>query len=115
MPLRHSQHQQWTPGRLQHWAQQLGPDVLAWVTHQLESRAHPEQAYRVCLGLLSLAKRYGNLRLEAACECALALGAYKYRHVRDVLANNRDRVAGAATSEWVSPPHGNLRGPGNYQ
>lgn len=31
----------------------------------------PEHAYRACLGLLSLSKRYGDARLEAACILAL--------------------------------------------
>ena len=56
--------------------------------------------------LSNLAKRYGNARLEAACELTLALGAFKYRHVRDVLANNRDRLdagdCGADDyAEWI--------------
>ena len=45
----------------------------------------------------------------------LALGAHQYRHVRDVLANNRDRIAPGTTADWVSPDHANLRGPGEYQ
>ena len=51
MPKRHQKHQRWTPGRLKNWAQTIGPEVLVWVTAQLEAKAHPEQAYRVCLGL----------------------------------------------------------------
>ena len=55
---------------------------------------------------------YGNARLEAACERALALGTFRYRHVRDLLANNCDLVAPDAASEWTSPEHANVRGPG---
>ena len=51
-------HQQWTPGRLKNWAQDIGAEVPVWVTRQLTLKAHPEQAYRVCLGLLILA---GNI------------------------------------------------------
>ena len=44
------------------------------------------------------------------------LGAFKYRHVRDLLANNRDQLAhGAGTAEWTSPLHANVRGPDYYQ
>lgn len=76
---------------------------------------HPEHGYRSCLGLLSLAKRYGAPRLEAACERALVLGTVKYRHVRDLLANNRDQLQNPDQSDWVSPTHANVRGPGYYQ
>ena len=51
MPEQHTQHQQWTPGRLMNWAQSIGPEVLVWVKGQLQRKEHPEQAYRVCLGL----------------------------------------------------------------
>lgn len=71
--------------------------------------------YRSCLGLLSLSRRYGKERLEAACERALALGTVRYRHVRDLLANNRDLIAQEAPAEWTSPAHANVRGPDYYQ
>ena len=85
------------------------------VSRLLAERRHPEHGYRACLGLLSLAKRYGTARLEAACERALALGAYQYRHVRDVLLHNRDRTGSDTASDWTSPAHANVRGPGYYQ
>jgi hypothetical protein len=65
--------------------------------------------------LLSLAKRYGKLRLEAASMLALQIGACQYRHVRDILKNNRDQSVPATAGDWVSPDHAHLRGPGYYQ
>jgi len=86
------------------------------VTRLLAQRKHPEHGYRACLGLLNLAKRFGTARLEAACERALQLGAFQYRHVRDVLVNNRDRTAPSTdNADWISPAHQNVRGPGYYQ
>lgn len=76
---------------------------------------HPEHGYRSCLGLPSLAKRYGKPRLEAACMLALQLGACQYRHVNAILKNNRDQTTPTSTDDWVSPPHAHLRGPGYYQ
>jgi transposase len=58
MPEKHAKHHQWTPGRLMNWAQSLGPEVLSWVQIQLTRKQHPEQAYRVCLGLLTLQRSY---------------------------------------------------------
>jgi transposase len=81
----------------------------------LEERKHPEHGYRACLGLLSLAKRYGKPRLEAACVLALQIGACQYRHVRDILANNRDQNHQTASEDWVSPDHAHVRGPSYYQ
>jgi hypothetical protein len=106
---------EWTPTRLIHWGQSIGPATAEAVTRLMAENRHPEHGYRACLGLLSLAKRYGKVRLEAACMLALQIGACQYRHVRDILTNNRDQSAPVATGEWVSPDHAHVRGPGYYQ
>ena len=89
--------------------------VAKAVTRLLEENKHPEHGYRACLGLLSLAKRYGKPRLEAGCTLALQIGACQYRHVRDILANNRDSHASAPQADWTSPDHAHVRGPNYYQ
>ena len=115
MPAAHRAHKEWTPERLIHWGAGIGPDTGRFVTQLLQRFRHPEHGYRNCLGLLSLAKRYGPPRVEAACTLALELGAGHYRHVRDILANGRDLVARPAPGpEWVSPAHENLRGAAHY-
>jgi transposase len=115
MPAAHRAHKEWTPERLIEWGKHIGLSTGELVTRQLHLYKHPEHAYRSCLGLLGLAKRYGSARLEAACERALALGTFKYRHVRDLLANKRDQMPPPDQSDWVSPAHANLRGPDYYQ
>jgi len=114
MPAAHRAHLEWTPPRLIDWGCRIGLATGELVRRLLERHQHPEHGYRACLGLLGLAKRYGGARLEAACQLALSLGACHYRCVRDILRNNRDRVA-AANTEWTSPEHANVRGPGYYQ
>lgn len=72
----------------------------------LEQHKHSEHGYRACLGLLSLARRHGKERLEAACAIALELGAYQYRDVKNVLEADRDRLTTAS-------PAGRLRARGS--
>lgn len=116
MPAAHRAHLDWSPERLIQWGQRIGVATGEVVTRILEQNKHPEHGYRACLGLLGLAKRYGTARLEAACERALVLGAFKYRHVRDILLNNRDQLdLDTVEAGWTSPLHPNLRGPGHYQ
>jgi transposase len=115
MPAAHRAHKQWTPERLIRWGNEIGPDTGTYVTQLLHRFRHPEHGYRSCLGLLSLSKRYGPQRVEAACTLALELGAGQYRHVRDILANGRDLVARTApATDWVSPEHDNVRGAAYY-
>lgn len=115
MPAAHRAHMEWTPQRLVHWGESIGPATAEAVTRLMAENRHPEHGYRACLGLLSLAKRYGKVRLEAACMLALQIGACQYRHVNDILKNNRDQSVPVVADEWVSPEHAHLRGPGYYQ
>ena len=46
----------------------IGPSTAALTALILESRPHPEQGYRACIGILRLARHYGAARLEAACD-----------------------------------------------
>lgn len=111
MPAAHRAHKQWTPERLIRWGGEVGPSTGAFVTQLLQRFRHPEHGYRSCLGLLSLARRYGPARLEAACALALGLGAGYYRQVRDILNNGADLVEPTkAPEQWVAPEHDNLRG-----
>ena len=115
MPAAHRAHKQWTPERLIHWGASIGVNTGQFVTQLLQQFRHPEHGYRSCLGLLSLAKRYGPQRVEAACTLALELGAGHYRHVRDILATGSDLIARPAPEpQWVAPAHDNVRGAANY-
>lgn len=113
MPKSHQAHAEWSPSRLTRWAATIGPQTAALVTAILESRRHPEQGYRSCLGILRLAKRYDAGRLDAACGRALAAGARSYRHVDAILKRGLDRTGDAAVTTPVVP-HENIRGRGYY-
>lgn len=115
MPAAHRAHLEWTPDRLIHWGLSIGPACAEAVTRLIHEHKHPEHGYRACLGLLSLSKRYSEQRLETACTLALQLGARQYRHIRDILKNNRDRQTVPAVNEWTSPDHAHVRGPDYYQ
>jgi transposase len=115
MPPSHRAHLEWTPSRLVTWAKTVSPHAAALAQKLLESRPHPEHSYRSCLGLMSLAKRYGNERLGAACARALASGTVSYTSVKSILAEGLDRVPLSTASPAPPPPeHENLRGAGYY-
>lgn len=99
MPAAHRAHLEWTPQRLIHWGRSIGPACAESVTRLIHEHKHPEHGYRACLGLLSLSKHYGKDRLEGACMLALQLGARQYRHIRDILKNNRDQHAADVPKE----------------
>ena len=118
MPASHRAHLQWTPSRLIRWARKAGPAVADMVERILESRPHPEHGYRACLGLMSLAKRHGDQRVQAACTRALALNAISYTSVKSILQQNLDKLPLPEVEGKVvplPPIHENLRGAGYYR
>ena len=54
MPKAHRAHLEWSPSRLIGWGATIGRHTEALVQALLESRPHPEQGYRSCLGILRL-------------------------------------------------------------
>lgn len=119
MPASHQAHSQWTPSKLIAWGATIGAHTERVVTHQLERMPHPEQGYRACLGLMSLARKYGHARLEAAATRAVTLGAMRYQNVASILKSGLDRAPlPAATpqqTELALPAaHANVRGPHYY-
>jgi len=116
MPPAHRHYGGWSPRRLLDWAQKMGPATVHVVNHILEARAHPQQGYRACLGLLRLGKAYGETRLEAACQRAQHLGTYRYKSIESILKHHLESQPLPAPQELSLPQdHGNLRGPDYYQ
>ncbi len=71
MPRSHREAKGWTAPRFQRWAGKIGKSAARMVATILESKKHPKQSFRSCLGLLRLEKQYGSTRLDKACERAL--------------------------------------------
>jgi transposase len=79
MPKSHQKWAQWTPQRFIRWAAKIGPHTARMIESILNSRRHPQQGFRSCLGILRLAKDFGDARLEAACRREDSLGnSYRY-------------------------------------
>jgi transposase len=93
MPKAHRAHLEWSPSRIIRWAGKIGPSCAALARQIMESRAHPEQGYRACLGIIRLSKSYEPARVEAACRRALALDVCSYGSIQSILKSGKDREA----------------------
>jgi transposase len=116
MPASHRAHREWTPRRLIDWAASIGGATRSVVVHILESKPHPEQGYRACLGMLNLAKTYSPVRLEAASARAVLIRSFSAKSVRSILQSGLDQqpVQQTLYAETPMPEHGNVRGPDYY-
>lgn len=115
MPKAHQEYAQWTPERIVEWAEKIGTHTAALVQAMIESRPHPQQAYRACLGVLRLSKAYGHERLEKAAKRALALGSLSYQSIASMLKHGlEDKPLPTASTQTDSPiEHEHVRG-GEY-
>jgi transposase len=115
-PKAHQEHLDWTPSRMIRWAEKTGPHTAAIITRILETKPHPEQGYRPCLGILRLGDRYSPERLEAACQRALTIRGVSYRSIKSILEHGLDRLPLEDEQATLDLPqeHENLRGPDYY-
>ena len=78
--------------RMINWAAKIGSDVERMIINVLESRQHPEQAFKVCLGIINLSKKYGDIRLDKACKRSLEFHNYSYKAVKNILEKGLDKI-----------------------
>jgi transposase len=116
MPRAHRRHAEWTIERIGQEAAAVGAATAALTALILESRPHPEQGFRACLGILRLVRGYGRERVEAACARGLEIGARSYGSVQSILRHGLDRQPPAAESRAGELPlrHPNIRGSSYY-
>ena len=118
MPQAHRKQAQWSPGRLMNWAKGMGPNVLLMTQAMLERKAHPEQAYRSCLGLLNLSKTYDAKRLDNACQRAMSIGSPNLKSIKSILQQGLDQLALPIEEQdkdnTLANDHNNIRGPEYY-
>jgi transposase len=116
MPKSHQKYLEWTPSRIIRWAGKNGPNTQELVRRVLESKTHPEQGFRSCLGIMRLAKRYSPERLEAACGRAIAIRGYSYRSVESILKHGLDQHCLPEENGTGAQPivHPNIRGKRYY-
>jgi transposase len=114
MPPAHQNYLEWTPSRILRWAEKIGPHTGALIEKIIETRTHPEQAYRSCLGILRLEKHYPKERLENASLRALRFGALSFKALRKILSAGLDHLEEKQEiSPGALPAHDNIRG-GRY-
>jgi transposase len=114
-PKSHQAHLEWTPTRMVHWAEQIGPHTARLFECILTDKPHPEMGYRSCLGIIRLAEQYSATRMEAAAHRALKIGACRYQSVKSILKNSLDQQPlTEEPSLPPPPPHDNIRGAGYF-
>jgi hypothetical protein len=95
---------------LQRQAGKVGPYTAQFMAALLCSRPYPQQAFRSCLGVLSLARKHPAASLELACQRSLTNHVYTYRDLKAEL----EALAEVSTPDTPLPAHENVRGKNYY-
>jgi len=106
---------EWTPQRFINWGESIDENVKRLIINILEKKQHPEQAYKSCMGILSLTKKVGKDRLINACTRALEYGLYNYKIVQNILEKGLDKMEQNTDEQQELPRHDNIRGKKYYQ
>ena len=115
MPSSHRYYADWTPERIMAEAAQIGPAMIALVEAIMKAKAHPEQGFRACKGILQLATSYGVTRMEAAAMRGNDIGAVSYGSIKSILQNGLDKAYAKPAAPDAAPiQHANIRGRGYY-
>lgn len=112
MPEDHKQYLQWDAKRFTLWAEKIGINTVTAVKSILSSRKVEQQAYRSCMGLLQLSKKYSNKQLETACQKALNYSPNtSFKSIKTILENQKDEPEPVKEE----PAYGYVRGAEYYR
>ena len=114
----HHQHMQEIKGfnkeDLLKQAELIGVSTLKAASLILDNSIYIEQNYKACYGMLQLAKKYSDQRLEAACSRVLQGTRVNYTLIKNILERKLDQVIPEQIPLLI-PDHENIRGKEAYQ
>jgi transposase len=114
-PLNHQNQAKWTPERFVSWARDIDPKVELLIMKVLDSRPHPEQAFRTCMGLLNLHKKSDNHEYIKACSKAMSLNCLSFKFIKNTIKSKTFNLdSEQELGLFKLPDHSNLRGKENY-
>jgi len=115
MPVSHTYNSNWSPEYFVSWAERMGPSVKECIEKILQRKQYPEQSYKSCVGILTLAAKTGKERLNNACNRALAYEAIGYNQIRNILERGLDnQVVSTDLQVPIPVKHENIRGSKYY-
>lgn len=105
----------WNPHRLICWAEKMGGSVKEFIQLMLDQREHPQQAFKACLGVLNLGKKYNEGAMQLVCKKAIKINSISYRFIANSLKNKTYNIADEDPDDMKLPFHENIRGKENYK
>ncbi len=110
----------WSMDQFTEKASKIGQQTHAYFCKIFEQKTHPEQAYKSCMGILSLRKAYSSERINKACHRASYYGNYSYKTIRNILKKGFDQlpldsIYSEAPPQLMDESDPNIRGANYFQ
>jgi transposase len=117
MPKHHQFYASWSDDKFLSWAKNIGLETERVISHLLESKRHPQQAYKTCVGILSQSKYHSKEKLNTACRMAWNFGRMNSRDIKDYLhtINSQKKTITEDSNITDFKTHKNIRGKSQYQ
>lgn len=113
LPSHHRFVSDWCPDKFINWASGIGKETEHYIRKVLDSKQHPEQGYKSCIGILSFNKKLGPVRLNNACRRAIHYNSFSYNTIKNILNKGLDKLELEKKNQFTLPLHENVRG-GSY-
>ncbi len=113
MTPEHRSYLKYNSDNFTEWANAVGPETTRVVQYFLTAGKASEQGYKACASLMKLGDRYGNKRLETACERLMEYSSTpSIRNLNSMLKNGQDKPVEKPKPQQPSeqPIHGFTRG-----
>jgi len=117
MPLAHLQYRQrLNPGKILAWAHSIGPETTALLKSMFVKQKFPEHCYRSWMGMRSLAKKFGDNKLETAVGILRPSSQrISYRRLKRVIELNLEEKESVIVGANKALKNANIRGAEYYQ
>lgn len=109
MPSAHKFYSEWNPEKITKMADGIGRQVKEIVTRIMDKSQYPEQAFKKCIGIIGLSRKYDKDRLCKACHKAIYYNTLSYQFIKNLLLNRKEDME---EQEPLLPNilHENIRG-----
>ncbi|CAO0822356.1 hypothetical protein DFAR_2980003 [Desulfarculales bacterium] len=110
MPRSHQEYAKWVPKKVISCIHKIGEATVKLAEGIMRRRAYPQQGFRACLGLVTLAKKHSEARVDAVC-----LRAFSFKSVEHIIDKELDKAPLLPPAPESSPIiHPNIRGAGYF-
>lgn len=110
----HQYYSNWSEDFFKKESIKIGENTSKLISQIFTQFKHPEQAYKLCYGVLQMSKKYENAQLEEASEICIKYDIISYRKLEYLLKMDLKKIKDLPEDQ-APIEHENLRGQSYYQ